>query len=276
MKKLKFLKYVGNKFKYLDLIKAELDKCDKNNLFVEPFLGSGTVLVNLGYEFKKCYGFDINKPIIKLLNDFATISFKDIQKFYDNEVCRYGDISKSKEAYYSFRNDVYNKKYFNTGTKEESIGLFYLMRSCINSMIRFGPNGFNQSYGNRCGDIYLTETMLLDLQHSLNKAKIIYLDFFDIPNQIISSPGTTWFIDPPYFERNVVGYKQSFSEEKTIKFLNVVKNIKGRVLYTNTGHKLNDEILDGWRKINIRNMRSISPNRSAESNNKVEVMYCNF
>ena len=74
-------------------------------------------------------------------------------------------------------------------------------------MLRFGPNGMNQSYGNR--EYVISEQQWNDIKHRLNNAMISNNDFLAFnPNNIKNS---VLFLDPPYVNREMTYNKNGFS-----------------------------------------------------------------
>ena len=158
--KYKFFRYSGAKDRYVDLINLFINQTNKS-IYCEPFAGSGAILFNLQKEFDKYVINDIDRNIIRIYKSFKEISyeyyvlkvnevFDKFGKFISDRRFSPNNIkNKEKENYYNFRN-WFNENHWKSETIDEGIYLHMLANSCINSMLRFGPNGMNQGYGNRC------------------------------------------------------------------------------------------------------------------------------
>lgn len=263
------IKYSGSKTKYLDTINSFINLSDKT-IYCEPFIGSGVIFFNLEKQFEKYYINDLDSNLCLIFETVKKYSYSEFIEFYNNVINKFGDIKKNKESYYNFRNS-FNDKLWKTNTKEEGFGLILLYNLCINSMARFGPNGFNSSFGNR---LYIsTELMWNNCQNILNKCVITNLDFFDFIkyiNKQYNEDELLLMLDPPYIKRET-SYK-TISNSFYIKYINYLKEIKSDVIYTDIEH---DDLLN-YNKIILREMRNSSPNRLEEYTNLNEVILTNI
>lgn len=254
----RLLRYAGSKLNYLEQINFIINKSNKT-IFIEPFLGSGAVFLNLEKEFDSYYLNDLEYGIYTIFNTVANKenTYNEFIDFYNKVILKFGNIKKDKPAFYNFRNS-FNKKLWKTNTKEEGFSIMLLYNSCINSMARWGPNGFNSSYGNR---LYIpTEEVYNKIQNRLSKAIITNLDFFEfLEINNFNEERCLMFLDPPYIKREV-SYK-TISNKFYIKYIEFLKSTKTDIVYTDTNH--ND--LENFNKIILRTMRNISPNRKSEN-----------
>lgn len=271
---IKLINYIGSKYKFLSSISPEIDKCLDCKVFIEPFMGGGSVLLNNGYKFSKSYGMDKIPQVIETFEQFKTITYKELEDFYFNQVCKFGgDISSGKNAFYNFRDQVYNEG----KTKHSSLGLYYLSRSTINSIIRFGPRGFNSCFGRigRGKGIGLTRNDLNLYQKRTLNTQFLSINFFDIPKELFTNTKICWFIDPPYYGVGNTGYKK-IEKTQAERLLNIIKDIKGKVIYTGI-EELNQELLSSWRMIELRkNICSPRPIKGLKKPKRPEFMFCNF
>ncbi|MBC8146850.1 MAG: DNA adenine methylase [Bacteroidetes bacterium] len=274
--KIYFMASPGNKYGHIDKINTEINKCS-NEIYIEPFIGSCNVILNLQKDFKKKIGYDINKHILGIINTFSNINYNMLFEVYNNIVCMYGNIGKNKESYYKLR-DYYNKVHYNNESDEGNVILFYLIRSCINSMSRFGPNGFNQSFGDRGRDAYFTNSSFNIIKSRLNTIEFEEKNFFNIDTGYFDKSDTVWFLDPPYFNSTDTVYGKNFTNNDINGFLDIISNISGKVIFTHFEDELIDAKLESWRKVLLRkyNVSNISPNTKKQSLNIQEIMYCNF
>jgi len=147
MKINKFMRYQGSKDHFVPEFNKLYEKTNKN-IFCELFLGSGAIFINCQDSFDEYILNDNNENIMSIWNAVIKFTYNDFMNVKKFIFDKFGDIKTNKEAYYKFRN-WYNENIHFSGKTEKGICLYYLANSCINSMLRFGPNGMNQSYGNR-------------------------------------------------------------------------------------------------------------------------------
>jgi DNA adenine methylase len=261
---IKLFNYAGTKLNYVDVINTEINTSNATT-YVEPFFGSGAVFFNLEKTFDKYIINDLDKNVITIVNAFKNGDYTLFEACVEEVKERFGDIKNNKEAYYNFRNN-FNKYVWNTNTIAEGFYLFLLFNSCLNSMARFGPNGFNQSFGKRLR--LLNEEDFNTIKNKLKNTEIYNLDFFDFIQYIPDN--SLLFLDPPYFQRQTKNYNM-INEKWYNNFIEYCKNSINNILYTDVDH----DNLD-WNKITIREqMQNISPNRKEEYTIK-EVMFKNF
>lgn len=155
--------------------------------------------------------------------------------------------------------------------KKKDLLLILLYNSCINSMARWSPNGFNQSYGNR---LYIpTENIWNDTNNRLQKSIITNLDFFDLIKYINEEShidDCLIMCDPPYIKRET-SYK-TITNNWYIKYIEYIKNSSTNIIYTDIEH----DDLPLFNKIILREIRNTSPNRKEEYTNLNEVILTNI
>lgn len=255
---IRFMRYVGSKFKYVNKINRFINSSNKNT-YIEPFFGSGSVFFNLNKKFDKYIINDINPNLFRIYHSFKEIEFID----YINEINyiwkNFGDIKENKESYYSFRN-WFNVNYWKSNSIKEGIYLHFLCNTCINSLARFGPNGFNNSYGN-C--FYkLDENSFNIIKNKLNNAEITSLDYKELMNE----KEALYFLDPPYFQKEI-SYISNFNSLNLEEFLNLIKNKE--FIYTDILNEYNKNL----KYEVIREMENISPNRKRQKEGNFECIF---
>ena len=169
----KLINYSGTKIKYIDIINEHINR-SKSKIYYEPFLGGGAVFFNLEKEFDEYHLNDIDKNIITIFKSFKLGYYDDFK--YLEDIAINMDIKRNKENYYKFRTIINN--YRDVEPYMYGLGLYFLCNSCINSMARFGPNGFNSSFGNRFRT--LTENEFDDIQSKLKRTKLTNKSIFDL------------------------------------------------------------------------------------------------
>jgi len=251
----RFFTYSGSKFKYTELINPIINKTNKN-IYAEPFVGSGAILFNL------------EKDIYKTFKNIEYEYFKEKEKFILDKFgffkAKHMDIeskNEAKENYYNFRN-WFNKNYWNTNSIEEGIYCYMLSNMVINSMLRFGPNGMNQSFGNRY--YMIDEKTFSNIKNILEKTTIMNGDYKEVFRLY---PDSLFFLDPPYFSQDS-SYK-GFTEAQFKEFLDLIKDKE--YIYTDILNEHNS-FLDN--KILVRNMSSTAPSSSKQKTGNIEYVFC--
>jgi site-specific DNA-adenine methylase len=262
----KFLNYVGTKFNYLAIYKDLLSKLHNIDTYIEPFVGGGSLYFNLSDKYDNIIINDKNDNLMQIYKSFKSCeSYEYLKSFYNESIIKFGNIGLDKQSYYSFRD------YTNTLSDiDKGLGWFYCSRSAINSMARWGPNGFNQSYGARGKDIFLTEEIFDRIKLLLNATHITSGDY----SKLISydSPNAVWILDPPYINSSM---SYSNIKSNTNEFIQFVLGIKGKIIYSDFyDHSINDALK--FNIVKLRDVKNISPNRSSEQNMGEEVIYYNF
>jgi DNA adenine methylase Dam len=197
----KLYSYMGSKRVHLDAINNTMGEILKGKdtmamEYVEPFLGSGIVFLNLCNSFKSYILNDRQKDLIYFFESYNNINYDRILYWLNKDKENY-NIETSKEGYYLFRDSVYNNNSA-MNTVDKFITLFMLGNTCINNMLRWGPNGFNQSFGNRKYSNKID--MVLDsLNYCKDKnIKVYSMDFKELFNNMGVDDNSFLFLDPPY------------------------------------------------------------------------------
>lgn len=267
-------KYSGRKLNFVDPINSLYNNMffsvdSKNLTYIEPFLGSGSVFYNLTLTFKDYILNDLDPNVIKIhsaIKENPLSTYKDFLSFVQKN---WPDL-KDKECYYEFRN-YFNDNVWGKNDPLEGFWLQKLFNSCINSMARFGPNGFNQSYGNRTGDQYETDQMYVHFHDRLQRATLFNLDFFELLKELgLNESEQFLFLDPPYIRREAA--YETISNDFYSSFITLLKNHSGKFIYTDI-----DECQLDMPKIILRDsMNSTAPSSLKEKTNLTEVAYYNF
>lgn len=265
MKTNKLLRYVGSKDRFLPIIKSKFNPSTK--ILIEPFCGSTVISLNSN-EFDKIIINDKSKELIRVLRAVKEFTYSDLIEIHNYSLSEFGCIKTDKEAYYNFRNWV-NEKYFNNSETIGGLYYYFLYNSCINSMARYGPNGFNQSFGRR---LYITpEDQFINIKEILNKTLILNEDAYTIIDEYKDNKEVQFFIDPPYFSRPIEYNNEIINEDLYLNHLEVMKTINTAVCYTDSFDKKQLELSD-YNSVELRRMNSIAPN-SNKSSTKIEMLY---
>ena len=179
------LKWAGGKKKIISEIASLLPRKGKKRL-VEPFVGGGSVFLNL--EFDEYLLADMNKDLINLFNIIKNQSsdfIKDAQKFFNED-------NNQSEKYYSYRSQ------FNQSVDqyERSLLFLYLNRHGYNGLCRYNKSGgYNVPFG-RYKHPYFPKAELQYFSKKAQKATFIQGDFETAFAQLNETDVV--YCDPPY------------------------------------------------------------------------------
>lgn len=256
MNNIRVMRYSGSKFNFSNKFNSMISGFPEK-IYYEPFVGGGAVFANIHedtlFSFNNISIYhinDLNPHIMSIWNFIKHMNYKvldDIAKFI---VMEFGDIKSNKESYYAYR-EYYNKTYHFTDNIMKGGYLYFLVNSCINSLARFGPNGFNQSFGNclyQMGfETYNKVQIRLQITNLTNKS---YDEIEYEENSII-------FLDPPYFKRPS-SYTTNFTKDDYKKFVDFAVKLSDnrKIIYTD----IEDEYADKFfTKTFIRDIKNTSP-----------------
>jgi 16S rRNA G966 N2-methylase RsmD len=266
------MRYPGSKVLFVDDI-LDLIKICEADTFIEPFGGTGIVSLEASKlnKFSKIILNDINENVMCIHTAFKYGEYEDFHSIV-NEIWSFGNPIKNKEDYYNAR-DTLNKKYFNTG--EKNAGFYYLAISyfAINSLCRFGPNGFNQGHGSRgisnnVSKRKIDKIFFNELKNAYSKIELTRMNYVDLVKSY-NSNNTVLFMDPPYVDKTSGTY--DFTEDQYKEFINIIENWNGPVIYTDTEKQMSSK----WNKKILRdNLGKARP--SSEKTKMLEMMYYNF
>lgn len=268
----KFFNYSGTKLKYSQLINQHLKSTKK--VYCEPFIGSGQILFNLNKEFEHYIINDLDRNIIRIYESFKELNYSDYTDILNSVQKNFGDFKSSskinseqaKENYYNFRNH-FNENSWNSDTILEGVYLHILQNSCINSFLRFGPNGMNQSFGNRYSSLDLEN--FNHVKKSLNKSEIHCGSYRDVLNKDYFH-----FFDPPYMSQD--SSYQGFSENDLKEFLEIIHAENLEFLYTDIKNEINSEFFNSQNSLEIREMRSTAPLTNKSKNSNLEYLFGSY
>lgn len=226
-----FIRWQGNKSRYLKYIKENipetvLDDIESGEItYIEPFLGSGALFLNL--EPEKWIINDLNKDniniwkCIKKEHSKIITEFKKFGKMFKPK-SRENKIKYCKEQVKKIESMEYDYK---------RASLFLLMKFCsymgdILKNNKFMFNGLDLNIDSK--EIYTFikpeyYNLLEDVSEYLNESsgKIYNKDYTYILDK--AKKGDFVFLDPPYFEKH--SYKFNYNKDEIID-LKFLKNLK--------------------------------------------------
>jgi len=195
-----FLRWAGSKKKLLPKLSLFYD--GKNERYVEPFVGSGTLFFKV--RPKKAVLGDVNRELIS--------TYREVKYRLPGLLNELRKLKKSKRLYNELR-----KRDPRTMTRAERAARFiYLNRFCFNGIYRTNLAGrFNVPYsGEKTGNLP-TEEMLSKCARRLRNSKLIAGDFDETLKQV--RVGDFVYMDPPFFVKR----RRVFREYQSTPFSTV-------------------------------------------------------
>lgn len=187
-----FLKWAGGKIKLLPKLR-EIG-IEEGNRFIEPFVGSGVVSLNMPHN--EIIIGDSNRALINLWQELFTKKEIVLNAARTYFVERYNE----EGMYYDVREE-FNRNQLGWNA---ACQFLYLNRHCFNGLCRFNSKGeFNVPYG-RYKTVYFPEA---ELKHAAEVAKrmtIKHEGFYDIFSLV--KKGDMVYCDPPYLPAQKNGF----------------------------------------------------------------------
>jgi DNA adenine methylase len=243
------LKCQGIKTKLVKFI-AENVLWSGKGKWIEPFLGSGVVLLNIQPE--RALATDSNVHLIRLYQDIQSGRLNEMiaQQFLEDM----GEQLKHKgeELYYEIRHR-FNKQ-------PNTLDFLFLNRSCFNGVIRFNSKGeFNTPYGHkpeRFRQAYITKIV-----HQITwvRRTLKTRDWqFKVQNwkETLSnvSPDDFVYLDPPYIGRHT-DYYNGWSEDEAIALAHTAKTLPcgfALSMWFENKYRKNEHLLRYWDGLTIK------------------------
>lgn len=272
--------YVGDKYKLVAEIKEHFEFPVKK--FVEPFVGGGSVFLNIPAE--EYYLNDIDSNVIdihKLLCEQKKKGTAFVQKIYDTAV-KY-NLSRSvvedvvpeslkhqfvKTYYARFNKDGYLKMRddYNKSEERDVFMLYMLLIYGFNHMIRFNVEGnFNLPVGNVDFNPNVKKALIDYFETvSVNKIHWSSMDFEKYIKRLQLGPEDLVYLDPPYLI-TFSEYNKLWNEETEKRLLSLLDHLQQegiRFALSNVikyKGRVNNALLE-W--INARPYLSIHPIKS--------------
>jgi DNA adenine methylase len=193
-KSMAIVRWVGGKGKQIDKIIPLITKTNKNT-YLEPFVGGGSVFINLlkeGYKGKIIVN-DLNTDLINL--------YKHVKNNIDDLILTLKKFDNITEEYYYRLRSVYNN--LDTTSLEKSALFIILNKTCFRGLYRVKKNGeFNTPYGHISLKRKLYDEVKLRELSNLFKDVIFenqhYINFIE---QYVNNDDCVIYLDPPYLNQ---------------------------------------------------------------------------
>ena len=269
--------YVGDKYKLIEEISSYFP--DDIEKFVEPFVGGGSVFMNI--DARKFYLNDIDVNVIAL-HKFLCKSANKRTEFFsliESLIAVYG-ISYSytedripvelkrqyKKTYYAkYNKEAYGqmKRDFNESSVADLYVLYLLLIYGFNRMLRFNKNGdFNLPVGNVDFNANVVNALeAYFMQVISKKPKWFNIDYKDFLQKIRLSEKDFVYLDPPYLI-TFSEYNKLWNEQDEIELLQLLDSLnKRRIRFaiSNVTHykgRCNNLFIDWACKYNVHPIKS--------------------
>lgn len=182
--------YSGNKYriwnKYLKNVMKHYEKIH------EPFVGSGVCMYNSNLGGNS---IDIDLNVVALHNALKDPNLvSKIEECYNSYFL---GTSNMKQSFLKLRNDFNELYLINNYTDSSNVHMLYvLIQLSFNSLLRFGPNGYNVPYGEKLFDLDR-----IKLHSNISLKKSIYVEhgtYRDLDLSKINKQNDLIYFDPPY------------------------------------------------------------------------------
>jgi len=242
--------YNGNKFRiwkaYLQDVMSEYDKVH------EFFVGSGVCTYNSN---NGGISTDLDSHVVALHN---ALKDEQLHTKVENIYNDYFPNGNDKSCYYKLRID-FNKDYMVNGITETNVAQLYtLLQLSFNSLLRFGPNGYNVPFGNKKLDIERIRKHSEIFRNKDISVKLGSYDTIDLNN--ISKKNDVIYLDPPYvaskfkYERSTGGWTD-IDEANLLDYIDDLNDKGYSFILSNTfSHRgvNNDRLIEWSKKYNSR------------------------
>jgi len=193
-----FLKWAGGKMKLLSIL---MDKFPKGKRFIEPFIGSGSISLNVDYP--EYIINDVNNHLFlvwKSIEIFGIIFVEDCKKLFVSK-------NNNRETYNLLRKEFNETK----DNLRKAVLFIYLNRHCFNGICRYNSKGeFNVPFG-KYDKPYFPEKELISCIEKIKNFEIYNLDFRDIFKMV--KKGDVVYCDPPYLPLSKTANFNKYSKE---------------------------------------------------------------
>jgi DNA adenine methylase len=250
------LKWSGRKYPLLSSI-IENTPNSENGSYFEPFLGSGSVFINV-VQSKTFSNFVLNDSLEELVEAYTIIRNGNLNKLSSiiNELEASYNRKKThngRENFYYKKRDAYNllltkRKKTNIDMYNLASLLLFINKTCFNGVYRKNSTGkFNVPHGRRPSVsqnvALVTKDELTAFSKQLSKATISSADYKDI--LLEAKKEDFVYLDPPYVKTvNYYGVEK-FDEKESLELKQEIDKLTSRkvkVLMSNSNTEMTKEI----------------------------------
>ncbi len=225
---------LGNKLKIVKTLEMYMPKDFKT--YIEPFVGSGSLILNLLLENKKVIINDIDKQLIDAYKYVKKVNKKNFL-YMDKNL--YKDVDEYLDVLNEINDSLLSKKKL---TLKESF-----IKEMLNALT-FGSKGQGKLYNKKINLIYRFDKRIPTLKDTLEDVIIENKDYSEIIKKY-DSKKSFFFLDPPYQNSKQL-YKHG--DFDLVEFSKIVKQIKGKVMITLNDSMKVRELFKDFRIIKIK------------------------
>ncbi|MEM4166785.1 MAG: Dam family site-specific DNA-(adenine-N6)-methyltransferase [Candidatus Bilamarchaeaceae archaeon] len=245
------LKINGSKRKIIDDIIDILPDNYRELTWVEPFLGSGVVLLNV--QPNKAICGDINEVIIEIFSKLNSKEF-DLNVFEERLRYHMHMLLKDKDVYYYHVRENFNRS-------RNIYDFIFLNKFSYNGVIRFNSNGdFNVPFGKRyCYNVDDCVKIMSDkyryVMEIMSKKdwRFYTQDWLKTVSNIDKNDDVIIYLDPPYNDRNN-NYYDRWDKKQDDILVDFINNTDKKFILSTwaTDNQKDNEIIQRMRDFNIR------------------------
>lgn len=223
-------------------------------LYVEPFFGAG----NLFFEMEKlpCFSCevvnDLDKDVYHLLKDVQKVTLDDVKKM---------NFKPSKKTF------DYYKNHDNVTDPAQRLN-----RNLYLNYWSFG--GKNQTFNSSTSNPRTRKETLLKklkcIQERLKGVIVLNEDYRKVIKDY-GSRDTFFYMDPPYFETDVAGYKGATVDPEEL--YDAIKSLKGRFLLSYNDHPKVRQIFKEFHMKSVKTSHTVSKDSRFDVN---ELLISNY
>ena len=253
-----FLAWPGSKAKCIGQL---VDHFPPAKNYFEPFLGGGTVFLNVAHKYENTFLSDLNAPLInsyRSVRDFPNIVIKNLKKHLECD---------SKQHFYRVRNNLNYQISKDRGGPELAADFIYLNKRCVGGFWCENKKGeaaitYNSE---RCGatSCYQPQKIREAARFLRNrKVKISCKNFENVE----PTKDAVIYLDPPYHAAGVKYKSDSFKNDLQVKVFDKFKEWSktNKVLLSNSN---TDFIKTLYRDFNIIKIKTTrNENHKKEKN----------
>lgn len=222
------IRWAGSKKRVLNEMLESFENNKEN--YIEPFLGSGVVMLNVlnnidSLKYKNVFVNDINSNIIsfyKYLKIKPKILIKELNKL--SEIYNNKSLIDKEEMYYDIREK------FNSDDNNKSIYFYFLMKVGFNGVYRENKNGkFNVPFG-RKEKLVIQEEYLLKISKLIKNVKFYNMSYEKFLEELLKKGilnDAFVYCDPPYIpDDDLVSQKQELYTSGKFNHYDFVETLK--------------------------------------------------
>lgn len=175
------------------------------DIYVEPFIGGGSILLNAPIK-KKMFGSDSDPKVIETYQLMKKVPTSTIQDF---------DFSGGRERFYQIR------EFQPTTDAEKLYKLLYLNKKSFMGHSKVPTSTISARTGSK---------FFKDLEKVKERLKKINISKRDYKNAILKhdSPKTFFYLDPPYYQTDVSAYETGNIDHQELR--KILGEVKGKFL----------------------------------------------